>query len=55
MPIATPPSTLPTVEKGLGVTAISDLLDTAVGGAISKLEDKLGVTTLEDAIKATDC
>ncbi|PWN24947.1 hypothetical protein BDZ90DRAFT_89751 [Jaminaea rosea] len=43
------------LEKGLGVTSTSDFLDSELGGAVSAIEDKLGVTSIEDAIKATDC
>jgi hypothetical protein len=36
------------LEDGLGVTAISDEVDAALGGGVSALEDQLGVTYLEE-------
>ncbi|CAO1639362.1 unnamed protein product [Sympodiomycopsis kandeliae] len=43
------------LEAGLGVTSTEDFLDTELGGALSALEKKLGVTALEDATKLTGC
>ncbi|CAO1621960.1 unnamed protein product [Parajaminaea phylloscopi] len=43
------------LEKGLGVDKAEDLLDSALGGALTALEDKLGVTDLEQALKLVDC
>lgn len=43
------------VEKGLGVTATEDELDSLLGGAISGLEDILGITALEKKLSLTDC
>ncbi|PWN54454.1 hypothetical protein IE53DRAFT_382946 [Violaceomyces palustris] len=43
------------LEAGLGVTATSEFLDKELGGAISDLEEKLGVTDLEKALNTTSC
>lgn len=38
------------LEEGLGVNAIDDFLDKETGGAITSIEDALGVTDIEDAL-----
>lgn len=38
------------LEEGVGVTAINQFLDDATGGAITSLEDALGVTDLYKAL-----
>lgn len=40
------------LEDGLGVTAVNEFLDKATGGAISSIEDALGVTDVLEAIGA---
>lgn len=49
------PSSSPTVEAGLGVTGLTDLLDGLLGGAVSALEKTLGVTDLEKSIGLSGC
>jgi hypothetical protein len=38
------------LEEGLGVTAVNAFLDEATGGAITSLEDALGVTDVYKAL-----
>lgn len=38
------------LERGLGIEDVDKLLDTLTGGAVTSLEDALGVTDLEDAL-----
>ncbi|PWN99513.1 hypothetical protein FA09DRAFT_328894 [Tilletiopsis washingtonensis] len=38
------------IEEGLGVTATEELLDELSGGAITKIEDAVGVDTLDKAL-----
>ncbi|PWN18665.1 hypothetical protein BCV69DRAFT_69739 [Microstroma glucosiphilum] len=43
------------IEKGLGVTDTEDFLDETLGGAVTDIEDKLGITSLEKELKLTGC
>jgi hypothetical protein len=43
------------IEKGLGVTDTEDFIDSLLGGAVTDVEDKLGVTSLEETLDLTGC
>lgn len=38
------------IEDGVGITAVNEFLDDATGGAITSLEDALGVTDIFKAL-----
>lgn len=43
------------VEKGLGLTDALDQVDKLLGGAVTGLEDILGVTSLEKELDLSGC
>lgn len=43
------------LEKGSGITAGEDFLDETLGGAISSLEEQLGISQAEEKLGLSSC